>query len=247
MAQQKLEVTQWWGEEVLDTAVFTPADGGVTIGLRDGLRWRFRGVEMGWVPRAVAPALRALAPGWSEVSRERATHFAVPDVDEDRPLCEPTADGWVVRVPEGWTADRHGEELHVDADGLTLERAPFRFVLRTVAAERRAETRMLVDPGFLGAAGSVLLAVVTIALGTALAPPARAVATGLDPDRLIDVVLDLPPPPDPAPSGGRDPGAKAKKAEGARPKTKVVKPGRPGRGSAQEAKAAGILGVDVLG
>jgi hypothetical protein len=160
-----------------------------------------------------------------------------------------SGDELVVRVPPGWTADRAGAaaadgvtEVAVGEDGVSVERAPFRFAVRVAPRPERVDSRFAVDPGFLGGAAMVLLLLGTVGVGTLLAPTARAVATTMDEEELIEVILQTPPPPTPV-AGGKDEGAKAKDKEGARPKsddkkqTKISKQ----RNDKQVAENAGVL------
>ncbi|MEZ4235759.1 MAG: hypothetical protein R3F59_06265 [Myxococcota bacterium] len=79
----------------------------VTLGAAAAHRWRFLGVDMGFVPRPAAVALSLLTPVWSEVDREHRADFFLPDDalpdGAEWTLFEREADGgFVACVPAGW-------------------------------------------------------------------------------------------------------------------------------------------------
>jgi len=71
-----LEVSQVWGQTLLDTRHF-PADPGreVTLGPTVGHRWRVLGTDMGWVPPPLHLLLPWTAPGLSEVTSDQRWDF----------------------------------------------------------------------------------------------------------------------------------------------------------------------------
>jgi len=75
-----LEVSQLWEEMMVDTRHFRlTRDDAVSIGADLGHRWRFLGIDMGWVPRPLATVLPYAPPMWSEVTTEWRGDFHAPD------------------------------------------------------------------------------------------------------------------------------------------------------------------------
>lgn len=114
-----LEVHQVWGNTLLETRQFPVATAQpVRIGAEAARRWRFLGVDMGWV-NPVGAVLPFLAPGWSEVEIERRTEFFVPRAalpdDADHVLFAPEDDGYVAIVPDSWTVVATIDEIPHDA------------------------------------------------------------------------------------------------------------------------------------
>ena len=183
-----LEVHQVWGNLVVDGRAFEPNGGPVRIGEGTSTRWLFLGVDMGRIPTAVRPLLAALAPLWSDFETTRTFDFRVPEgVDDGFCLFEPDgADGFVARIPPGWTAVVTRDGASVPASGdvpmacvdrLVIARGEDRFVARRVPRPVRVDTRSAPpDPwtlGLLAATVSLFLAVVFLA---GLSGPVRKVA-----------------------------------------------------------------------
>lgn len=103
-----LEVTQLWGQLVLDTRQFDPAVREVAIGETTGWRWTLLGVDMGLVPAAARHVLPYLAPLWSEVRQERTSAFYTPSSylpdDAEHVLFRSHDSGPVASIPDDWDA-----------------------------------------------------------------------------------------------------------------------------------------------
>lgn len=187
MGRPVVEVSQYWGEELLDVRVFGADRREVSIGSTSARRWRFLGVDMGFVPAPLGAVLGAVPLGWSEVAAERRADFVVPDLDEDWRLVERSGDGWVVRAPGSGDGERVGEAPVVVRHGT------FRFEVRAAEAERLTH-RFRADLGSVGLAATVAAGLALVALGVAVAPPAQAVGVVERSPELIGVVLRAVPP-----------------------------------------------------
>jgi len=76
-----LEVSQVWGQVLLDTKHFTKRTHGknITIGANTGFKWHLLGIDMGWIPRGFEHVLPFTPPMWSEVQSEWKNDFYAPD------------------------------------------------------------------------------------------------------------------------------------------------------------------------
>ncbi len=102
-----LEVNQMWGNVLVDTRQFAPEGRNVTVGASLGYRWRFLGVDMGWVNPALGRVLPAVMPMWSDIGREWQSDFYVPTAnlpgDHDFTLfSHPEPGKYIANVASGW-------------------------------------------------------------------------------------------------------------------------------------------------
>ncbi len=241
----QLEVHHVWGNAVLSSRVFGRGEE-VRLGTDTGDRWSFLGVDMGFAPRPLALALRAI-PLWTDHERTWRDDFVVPAEDlpggRTHTLVEVRGDAQVLRVPRGAELLlRRGEEA-VDLedlvrgggaertdDGVEVPLSPgLVFVVRVggailvggiaAAAARVAPARLDRDdlPALgLMGAGLGLAAAVALTLGLA-GPPEREVAVAELPEEYVVMLIDeTPPAPAPPDEGARAP----KGAEGKRGPTK---------------------------
>jgi len=108
-----LEVSQMWGNVLLDTKHYGADSKEVVVGARTGHKWSFLGVDMGWVPAPLGFLLPVVAPMWSDVSAEWRSDFYVPRAnlpeENDWTLFTPTGEAgqYAANVAPGW--DGFGE------------------------------------------------------------------------------------------------------------------------------------------
>ncbi|MBW2255681.1 MAG: FHA domain-containing protein, partial [Deltaproteobacteria bacterium] len=144
-----LEVNQIWEEVLLDTRHFPRRGKPITVGTSVGWRWRFLGVEMGWVRSPFHTVLRYTPPMWSEVEADWRNDFYSPDENfagPDHKLFEWDGDHYVARIRETWDG-------FVD---IGTERHSFDDLLHSGKAEREDDhilvpitddSRVMVDVG----------------------------------------------------------------------------------------------------
>jgi len=123
-----LEVHQVWEDVLVDTRHFRlTRDDAVSVGADLGHRWRFLGIDMGWVPRPMASVLPYAPPMWSEVTTEWRGDFHAPDhalpLRRDHELFVRHGDRYEARILSGWGgfAERDGEQVELStlvAEGL---------------------------------------------------------------------------------------------------------------------------------
>jgi len=104
-----LEVSQLWGQILLDTRHYTLRSRGrdITVGSRIGHKWHLLGVDMGWVSPRLASLLPLVPPMWSEVRDEWRDDFCGdPSQDLDSPHTlfahDPVAERYTARVHPSW-------------------------------------------------------------------------------------------------------------------------------------------------
>jgi pSer/pThr/pTyr-binding forkhead associated (FHA) protein len=144
-----LEVNQIWEEVLLDTRHFPRRGRPVTVGSSVGWRWRFLGVDMGWVRAPLHTLLRYTPPMWSEVEADWRNDFYAPDdnfAGPDHKLFEWDGDHYIARIRESWDG-------FVD---IGTERHSFDDMLHSGKAEREDghilvpitdDSRIMVDVG----------------------------------------------------------------------------------------------------
>ncbi len=216
-----LEVHQMWGNVLLSSRQFPRDAKTVSLGLETGTRWKFLGVDMGWVPKPLGMAL-ALVPLWSDLEREWRADFVVPreslPEDSEWTLFEQTAEGqYTAKVAKGWDgfADVDGQRMTfaqlvsagkaTQADGaiqipltegmkLMVQGAGNVFFAQMVTPVPRAfvRTNEEVDWIFNGMlAFGGFIFAVVIALMW-LAPPIHSNETNEIPDRFVELLLEKP-------------------------------------------------------
>lgn len=219
-----LEVHQVWGNTLLESRQFPVAGAEVVrVGTEAARRWRFLGVDMGWV-NPLGAVLPFLAPGWSDVQVERRTEFFVPRSSlpdhADHALFVPAeAGGFEAVVPDGWevtatvgdaTLDRDAlvaqGRARPDADGLRvpvtpdlglrLEGAGLTWYARLTETSPRFTPRLGADPdhGFLAALGFGAFLFGVAQLALWATPVQETRDTELD-ERLVVLMLDQRPEP----------------------------------------------------
>lgn len=203
-----LEVHQIWGNLIVDSRHYSPTGPPVQIG--DGLstRWRFLGVDMGRVPKALRPLLATFAPLWSDFETTQTFDFRLPDgVDDGWTLFGPDGDGgFLARIPPGWDAvvEVDGQvapcgasEVRMsDVSRLVVERGAFRFVARRVPRAARVESRSPgPDPWFLGLTASAGVLFAAAVLVTNITVPTREVHEVEIDEPLAAMIMKVPEPP----------------------------------------------------
>jgi hypothetical protein len=129
-----LEVSQVWGQTLLDTRHFTQRSLGrdVTIGNEIGNRWHLLGVDVGWVSPRLAALLPYAPPIGSEVLSAWRSDFATPtqvDGDPEHTLFQhdPKTQTYTARLRPDWDGfvDLGDDRLTIEAcitAGLATER-----------------------------------------------------------------------------------------------------------------------------
>jgi outer membrane biosynthesis protein TonB len=109
-----LEVSQLWGNTLIDTRHFPKEREPISVGSSVAYRWEFLGVDMGWVPRMSAKMLPFVPPIWSEVVTDWRNDFYAPDNNlpnnSDHNIFEWKTDKYIARISKDWSG-------HVDVDG----------------------------------------------------------------------------------------------------------------------------------
>lgn len=229
-----LEVTQIFGDHLLDVRHYEPEVDGVSLGTQTGWRWRLLGVDLAWVPAASRHVLRWMPPLWSEVESLPRTDFTVTGVAEPRiELASWSTDRFVCTLRPEWevVAERDGEQLGLDAleaegtasrQGQDVEVRMSRglrlvvgigssvFLIQTVAASRKTAARQQPDLPFLAWMGSATVMGAFAGLLLWAAPPAPTVDVVETHEHFIEVVMQTPEKPRPK--------VKPKKADKTEPK-----------------------------
>ena len=218
-----LEVHQIWEDLLVDTRHFrSTRDPRVQIGTEVGHRWRFLGIDMGWVPRPMASVLPYVAPMWSEVTTEFLGDFQAPDqtlpLRRDHELFRLDDDGYVACLLPGWgrfatvndvaytfdeliaegKARREGDAVIVPmVDGLRLlveidEVGFYAHLVHEGAPLPR--TLAEVDYPLLSVGSLVGFVGMLLALVVLMAPPRAQVELVEVPDRILRLVVEAPKP-----------------------------------------------------
>ena len=239
-----LEVAGMWSDTVVDVRHVPRGGRAVTAGSATGLRWRFLGMPIAWVPPSFAKVAWMLAPMISEASEEWTSDFFIPSqqLPEDQfELFQWDGEQFQCRFSEKWDGfadvgeDRISfEELIASGRATVDEPGIYRFPVaegtRVVAEvgdmmlfsqmvpdSKRTQAAPAIDPIFTGISatmGAVFLMLLMV-LWTS-PPPVDATIAVVD-ERVASLVLQRPEPPKPdiADSKKADSeGAKAKKKEG---------------------------------
>ena len=111
-----LEVTEIWGDVVIDVKHFPRGGKPITAGSSTGYRWRYLGLPVGWVPPVFAKVAWVLGPTLSEATEEWKNEFYVPPEDlpnDDYKLFEFVGGQYVCNVSDKWSGFVDiGEERH---------------------------------------------------------------------------------------------------------------------------------------
>ncbi len=103
-----LQVAQVWNDLVLDVKHFAQGPQPVTVGSSTGLRWRYLGAPIAWVPQGFARLAWLLGPSLSEASEEWKNDFCCPSEalpHEDFPLFSWDEGQWICHLADDWQGE----------------------------------------------------------------------------------------------------------------------------------------------
>ncbi len=111
-----LEVTEIWGEVIMENRRFGRGGKPVTLGSRTGCRWRWFGMPLAWMPEFWSKVAWIAGPTFSEGVEELRADFYCPPEDlphEEFPLFEWNGAEYVCNISDKWAGFLDvGEERH---------------------------------------------------------------------------------------------------------------------------------------
>lgn len=262
-AGKVLEVAQVWNDIVLDVKHYPKGGKPVTAGSSTGIRWRFMGLPVAWVPASFGKIAPLFGPTISEASAEWRNEFYVPSENlphDEFSIFEWAGGGYVCNISDKWSGFVDiGEERHTLQEliesGKASSSGPGQYQV-----EISEDTRLLADLGdtilfgqmvhpgkkviakltddldypFLGIMSFMSFVFAMLAIIIITSPPPPENEVMEVPDRFVELLLEQPEPEQP--KMDKKPEANPDAGEGAKAKKEE---GKVGKKDAKMKKAKG--------
>ncbi len=249
-----LMVAQAWGDIVVDTKHYAKGSEAVTLGDRTGMRWRYLGIPVAWVPDAFAKIAWMFGPTLSEAVCEYKDHFYAPpkDLPEDGfKMFEWQGSQAVANISEKWSGFLDIGEQRLDfpaliaqgkatAAGPGIYQLPIEegtrlvadlgddtvIVAKMVPASKKIVASLTdnIDYPFVGIMSFSAFLGLVLGIYLATAPPPPENAVMDIPDRFVELLLQQPEPEQP--KRDNKPEANPDAGEGAKAKKEEGKVGK---------------------
>ena len=248
-----LEVAQVWSETILDIKHYAKGGKPVTAGSSTGLRWRYLGLPIAWVPPFFGKIAWAFGPTLSEATEEWRNEFYVPAENlpkDEYALFEWVGGQYVCNVSDKWSGFVDiGEERHTlqeliesgkaTASGSGQYQVPIGDDTRVVADVGNSIIfGQMVYPGkkviakltdqldypFLGIMAFMTFIFAMLAIVIITSPPPPENEVMEVPDRFVELLLQQPEPEQP--KADKKPEANPDAGEGAKAKKEEGKVGK---------------------
>ena len=160
-----LEVTQIFGNDVIDTQSFAPSKEAIQTGSEIGHRLRFAGQPVAWVPKAFT-SLNFLMYPFTQAKEEWKSDFFSKESHE---LFSWDGSQATVTIPNGWSAEVYNNEAKSSVEGsstslsqgqkLVLRNGEEIYIAQLVKKPKSGYVGILtaIDGGFLGIVATILL------------------------------------------------------------------------------------------
>ena len=160
-----LEVTQIFGNDIVDTQSFAPSKESIQTGSEIGHRLRFAGQPVAWVPKAFT-SLNFLMYPFTQAAEEWKSDFFSK---ESHDLFSWNGSQATAIIPSGWSAEIHDKGTKSNVDGsstsisqgqqLVLRNGEEVYVAQLVKKSKSGYVGILtaIDGGFLGIVATILL------------------------------------------------------------------------------------------
>jgi hypothetical protein len=160
-----LEVSQIFGDEIIDVQHFSPSKEGIQTGSEIGHRLRFAGQPVAWVPRAFT-ALNFLMYPFTQAKEEWKSDFFSAEKHE---LFSWNGAQAVVQIPEGWSVEIRENGNHSEASGaqhtlvqgqqIILRNGQEAYAAQMIQKQKSLYVGILtaIDRGLLGIVATLLL------------------------------------------------------------------------------------------
>ncbi len=248
-----LMVAQAWGDICVDTKHYGKQGGPVTLGSRTGMRWRYLGIPLAWVPDAFSKVAWLAGPTISEATCEMKDEFYAPPKDlpeEGFKFIEWQGGGYVANVSDKWSgfADVGDQRLDfptlvsqgkASAAGAGLQ-VPIEegtrlvvdlgddtvMIAKMVPASKKVVSSITdtIDYPFLGIMSFCAFLGLVLGIYLATAPPPPENEVMDIPDRFVELLLQQPEPEQP--KHDNKPEANPDAGEGAKAKKEEGKVGK---------------------
>jgi len=249
-----LEVAQIWGDTVLDVKHFPKNGKPVQVGSTTGIRWRYLGLPVAWVPPVFKWFAWAAGPTLSEASEENRNDFYTPSdelPDPEYKLFEWQSGSYVCNISDKWTgfADVGEERLtfqqliekgkakpsgkgtyQVEIDDntrLVADTGHVIFFSQMSHASKRVVSRMTddLDYPFLGVMTFMSFILFLLTTVYIVMPTPPPPEMVEIPDRFVELLVEEPPPEEPKKDNAK-PDANPDAGEGAKAKNEEGKVGK---------------------
>ena len=160
-----LEVTQVFGNDIIDTLNFAPSKDGIQTGSEIGHRLRFAGQPVAWVPK-VFTTLNFLMYPFTQAKEEWKSDFFS---DESNEIFSWNGSQATANLSEGWNAEIYEKDTKKNVEGsqvtlsqgqkIVLRKGEEIYIAQLVKKQKRSYVGILtaIDGGFLGIIATILL------------------------------------------------------------------------------------------